>query len=189
MLSISPIKLMHLRKGTFSDRNPVNLVIWLPFRAKFLKTSLTGLPIRFSWFFSTFWPSMVHLDSLRKKRILVIEDDSSLRQAICHALMAANFQIDFAIDGKSGLELALQYDFDAIVLDRMLPGMDGLDLMKSIKQVKNTPIIMATAKRSVEDRIEGLDSGAEDYLVKPYSLNELVARMNALFRRAKNLSD
>ncbi len=116
--------------------------------------------------------------------MLVIEDDAILRQAICQSLIAANFEADFALDGRSGLELSLLFDFDAIILDQMLPGMSGLEILAELRKVKRTPVIIATAKRSTEDRVIGLDCGADDYLVKPYSMVELVARLNALMRRS-----
>gem|GEM_PF-1305749 len=133
---------------------------------------------------STFccWHS-VSSSPLRRKRVLVIEDDAILRQAICQSLIAANFEADFALDGRSGLELSLLFDFDAIILDQMLPGMSGLEILAELRKVKRTPVIIATAKRSTEDRVIGLDCGADDYLVKPYSMVELVARLNALMRR------
>lgn len=115
--------------------------------------------------------------------MLVIEDDAILRQAICQSLIAANFEADFALDGRSGLELALLFDFDAIILDQMLPGMNGLEILSELRKVKRTPVIIATAKKSTEDRVLGLDCGADDYLVKPYSMVELIARLHALVRR------
>lgn len=124
-----------------------------------------------------------HLRS-RKRRVLVIEDDQAIRQAILQSLLEAGIEVDISLDGVMGLKMALDHDFDAIVLDWRLPGRDGLDVLTQLRQVKTTPVILATACSSVENRVLGLNSGADDYLVKPFALMELVARLRVLFRKS-----
>lgn len=117
-------------------------------------------------------------------RILVVEDNHRLSAALKLSLEDAGYAVDAAYDGPEGLEFAGAAPYDAIVLDVMLPRCDGLAVCRTLRQRRvNVPIIMLTARDTIEDRVRGLDSGADDYLVKPFALNELLARLRALLRR------
>ena len=117
-------------------------------------------------------------------RILVVEDEISLLKFIAKGLREGGYNIDIAKDGKVGEHFMETIDYDCVILDIMLPFIDGLTLLKKFR-IKNiiTPVIILTAKDSIEDRVRGLDLGADDYLVKPFSLDELLARLRALLRR------
>ena len=119
-------------------------------------------------------------------RILVIEDNRDILANILDYLELKGFTVDCAQDGLSGMHLALTQPYDLIVLDIMLPGMDGYQLCQKLRQEAgiNTPIIMLTARDTLDDRLKGLHAGADDYLVKPFALSELVARMQAVLRRS-----
>lgn len=120
-------------------------------------------------------------------RILVVEDEHKIAQSIKKGLEQETYAVDLAFEGNSGLDLALSGEFDLIILDRMLPGIDGLSICKQVREQNiHTPILMLTAKGQVGDRVEGLDSGADDYLVKPFAFEELLARIRALKRRPKD---
>lgn len=117
-------------------------------------------------------------------RILIIEDDSKIADAVKRALVENHYSVDWAADGKEGEYLAEINDYDLIILDLMLPGKDGREVCKSLrKESVKIPILMLTALDSVEDKISGLDSGADDYLTKPFHLGELLARVRSLMRR------
>ena len=118
--------------------------------------------------------------------ILVVEDHHDIAAMVCEHLEHEGYEVDYAADGITGLHLAVTEEFDAIVLDLMLPGMDGLDVCRKFRNDagKNTPILMLTARDTLEDKVAGLDAGADDYLVKPFELEELDARLRALLRRA-----
>lgn len=117
-------------------------------------------------------------------RILLIEDNHRLNQSLKLSLIEEGYAVDAAYDGEEGQELAEAAPYDAIVLDILLPRKDGLEVCRALRQRRvNTPILMLTARDTVEDRVRGLDSGADDYLVKPFALNELLARLRALLRR------
>jgi DNA-binding response OmpR family regulator len=117
-------------------------------------------------------------------RILVVEDNRRLSNALKQSLVDAGYAVDAAYDGHEGLEFATAAPYDAIVLDVMLPGRDGLAVCRELRRQRvATPIIMLTARDTVADRVRGLDSGADDYLVKPFALSELLARLRALLRR------
>lgn len=120
-------------------------------------------------------------------RILVIEDEPKIAQAVKRGLELKGFAVDAVHDADSGLSYALADEYDVIVLDRMLPGsMDGVALCQKLRdQNVHTPIIMLTARGTIGDRVEGLNSGADDYLVKPFSFDELTARVRALLRRPR----
>lgn len=120
-------------------------------------------------------------------RILVVEDEPKIAQAIKKGLELKGFAVDAVHDGDAGLSYGSDPDYDAIVLDRMLPGkIDGTEVCRRLRQNNvSTPIIMLTAKGTIGDRVEGLNSGADDYLVKPFSFDELTARVRALLRRPK----
>jgi DNA-binding response OmpR family regulator len=117
------------------------------------------------------------------KRILLIEDEKNLVRFIQLELEHEAFEVQTAYDGKTGLELALQDHWDLILLDIMLPELNGIEVCRRIRAVKKTPILMLTARDSVVDRVSGLDSGADDYMPKPFAIEELLARIRAIFRR------
>jgi DNA-binding response OmpR family regulator len=117
-------------------------------------------------------------------RILLIEDNRRLNTSLKTSLLDEGYAVDSAYDGEEGQELAEMAPYDAIILDIMLPKKDGLQVCRDLrKQRINTPIIMLTAKDTVDDRVQGLDSGADDYLIKPFAFQELRARLRALLRR------
>ena len=117
-------------------------------------------------------------------RILYVEDEEFLAEAVIHVLKKNKIMVDWAADGNEGLDLALKPNYDVVVLDIMLPGPSGLEILSTIrnKGVK-TPVIMLSALNEVEDKIKGLENGADDYLAKPFKTAELIARLNALTRR------
>lgn len=117
-------------------------------------------------------------------KLLVIEDEVKLAHYLRKGLQAEGFVADIAHNGVDGLHLAMESEYDLIVLDSMLPGIDGLGLLAALRQSKRTPVVMLTARVKVEDRVRGLQSGADDYIVKPFAFSELVARIRALLRRA-----
>lgn len=117
------------------------------------------------------------------KRILLIEDEKNLVRFIQLELEHELFEVHAAYDGKAGLELALQAEWDLILLDLMLPGLNGIEVCRQIRAAKKTPVLMLTARDSVVDRVSGLDSGADDYMPKPFAFEELLARIRAIFRR------
>jgi two-component system response regulator MprA len=117
-------------------------------------------------------------------RVLVIEDEDRIRQFLQRGLAYENYRVDVAPDGPTGLALARENPPDIVILDWMLPGMDGLEVCRRLRAAGPVPILMLTAKDTVSDRVMGLDAGADDYLVKPFAFDELLARMRALLRRA-----
>lgn len=118
-------------------------------------------------------------------KILVVEDELKIAGYLYKGLTEQGCSVDLAHDGLDGQHLALEIDYDVIVLDQMLPGLDGLALLQSLRAVKDTPVIMLTARDRVEDRVKGLRAGADDYLIKPFSFMELLARLHALTRRGR----
>jgi DNA-binding response OmpR family regulator len=117
-------------------------------------------------------------------RLLVIEDELPMRTALVETLSAEGYRVRSAVDGLAGLELACTEPFELILLDVMMPGLDGFAVCRELrKRGREIPVLMLTAKGLVDDRVEGLDCGADDYLVKPFSLKELLARVRALLRR------
>ena len=123
-------------------------------------------------------------------RILMVEDDAAVAGFVRQGLREASYAVDWASDGVDGLHLASTESYDAIVLDLMLPRMDGLTLLRNLRSRKtDTPIICLTARDAVNDRVEGLNAGADDYLAKPFSFAELQARINALLRRGHRLTN
>ena len=118
-------------------------------------------------------------------RILLVEDDKKTATFIAKGLQRAGFAVDHAANGEDGLHLALTEPYDAAIVDIMLPPSDGLSLVEELRRKKiNTPVILVSAKRSVDDRIRGLQTGGDDYLTKPFAFAELLARVRALIRRA-----
>ena len=123
-------------------------------------------------------------------RILLIEDDKGIASFIVKGLRQAGYVTEHAVDGKEGLWWLLNETFDAAVVDIMLPGIDGFTLIEKARQEKvMTPVIILSAKGSVDDRIKGLHSGSDDYLVKPFAFSELLARIQALIRRANRIAE
>lgn len=120
-------------------------------------------------------------------KILIVEDELKTADYLCKGLIEQGCTVDVAHDGIDGKHLALQHDYDVIVLDVMLPGMNGFSVLHALRAIKQTPVIMLTARDRVEDRIKGLQGGADDYLVKPFSFLELLARLQALTRRGRAL--
>ena len=121
-------------------------------------------------------------------KVLMIEDDQELCQLVCLALQEAGYETDTCHTGSDGLFYAKSQVYDAIILDRMLPEIDGLTVLEALRRHKVlTPVILATALNSLSDRIHGLDAGADDYLVKPFAIEELLARIRAVTRRPGNL--
>lgn len=117
-------------------------------------------------------------------RILVVEDETDLRTSLAMALREQGYAVDVSEDGEDGLWRATSVDYDAIVLDVMLPRLDGWTVLHRLRGSKKTPVLMLTARDTTRDRVRGLDTGADDYVVKPFDLDELFARLRALIRRA-----
>jgi two-component system OmpR family response regulator len=118
-------------------------------------------------------------------RILVVEDDKKIASFVMKGLKEAGFAVDHAINGENGLHQALTAPYDAAIIDVMLPKLDGLQLIEELRRQKvNTPVLILSAKRSVDDRVRGLQKGGDDYLTKPFAFSELLARVQALIRRA-----
>jgi len=117
-------------------------------------------------------------------RVLAVEDEPDLLGSLTKALREDGYAVDGAPDGEEGLYKAESYDYDAIVLDIMLPRLDGWELLRRLRKTKKTPVLMLTARDAIRDRVRGLDTGADDYLVKPFELPELLARLRALIRRS-----
>src|SRR6202000_1066833 len=117
-------------------------------------------------------------------RILVVEDEPDLLRSIAQALREEGYAVDTAANGKDGLFNAENTDYDALVLEVMMPQMDGWEVLARLRKSKKTPILMLTARDQSRDRVRGLDTGADDYVVKPFDLPELFARLRALIRRS-----
>jgi len=119
-------------------------------------------------------------------RILIVEDEPDLLRSLAQALREEGYAVDTAPDGEEGSYKTESYDYDAIVLDVMLPKMDGWEILKCLRKTKKTPVLMLTARDQTRDRVKGLDSGADDYIVKPFDLSELFARLRSIIRRSNN---
>jgi two-component system, OmpR family, response regulator MprA len=119
------------------------------------------------------------------ERILIIEDDPAILKLLQRGLAYEGYLVDTATDGRGGLNAARDNSPDLVILDWMLPGMDGLDVCHRLRLGGKTPILMLTAKDSIQDRVQGLDAGVDDYMVKPFNLDELTARVRALLRRTQ----
>ncbi|MBM3992673.1 MAG: response regulator transcription factor [Planctomycetes bacterium] len=117
-------------------------------------------------------------------RVLVVEDEAELLRVIARALRENGYAVDEAREGEDGLYKAMTWTYDAIVLDLMLPGLTGWEILKRLRRKLQTPVLILSARDTVKDRVEGLDLGADDYLIKPFALSELLARLQALIRRA-----
>ena len=122
-------------------------------------------------------------------KILLVEDDKDIARFVKKGLLENSFSVDVGPDGEEGLHLALNRGYDLIILDIMLPKIDGLEILKRMRGIEiQTPVIFLTAKDSESDIVQGLNSGADDYFVKPFSFNELLARIQAILRRGKMVS-
>jgi two-component system, OmpR family, response regulator len=123
-------------------------------------------------------------------RLLVVEDDVKIASFILKGLRSAGYAVDHALDGEAGLDLALSEPYDGIVVDIMLPKRDGLSLIRQLRNGQvNTPVLILSARGEVDDRVKGLETGADDYLTKPFAFSELLARVQALIRRAGGISE
>eukprot|EP01041_Mallomonas_annulata_P015753 gene15753-33262_t len=122
-------------------------------------------------------------------RVLVIEDEAKIADYVKRGLSEAGYTVDVARDGIEGRYLALEGDYQLVVLDIMLPGIDGFGVLSALRQKRGTPVLMLTARDRVEDRVQGLEAGADDYLVKPFAFSELLARVGALLRRGPAATD
>ena len=123
-------------------------------------------------------------------RILLVEDDLKIASFVVKGLREAGFAVDHAANGEDGLHLALTEPYDAAIIDIMLPHIDGLTLIENMRQEKkNTPILILSAKREVDDRVKGLQKGGDDYLTKPFAFSELLARLQALIRRTSGVTE
>ena len=117
-------------------------------------------------------------------RVLVVEDEKNIAHFLNQGLIEAGYAVDLAMDGEEGLDYVNVAEYDAIVLDILLPKMDGLALLRELRNRRiKTPVLVLTARDALEDRVQGLDNGADDYLVKPFAFSELLARLRALLRR------
>ncbi|MED0826996.1 response regulator transcription factor [Bacillus pacificus] len=123
------------------------------------------------------------------QHILIIEDEENLADFLELELKYEGYKVDIQFDGRKGLEAALEKNYDLILLDLMLPGLNGIEVCRRLRATKNTPIIMLTARDSIMDRVTGLDSGADDYLPKPFAIEELLARMRVIFRREEQIEN
>ena len=121
------------------------------------------------------------------KRVLIIEDETAIAELEKDYLELSDFEVTIAADGVEGLDRAMEEDYDLVILDLMLPGMDGFEICKRIREEKNTPILMVSAKRDDIDKIRGLSLGADDYITKPFSPSELVARVKAHIARYERI--
>ena len=123
-------------------------------------------------------------------RVLVVEDDAKIASFVVNGLKQNSFAVDHARDGEAGLDLALAVTYDAAVLDLNLPKLDGLSLLRQLRQKKvTTPVLILSARATIDDRVLGLQSGGDDYLTKPFAFSELLARVQALIRRARGAAD
>lgn len=122
-------------------------------------------------------------------KILVIEDEENIASFVKMELVYEGYEVDNSYDGKEGLEKALNGKYDLIILDLMIPNLNGLEVCRRVRKVKNIPIIMLTARDSVMDKVSGFQMGADDYVVKPFAIEELLARIEALLRRVNNNSE
>lgn len=125
------------------------------------------------------------MSTLTRSRILVVEDDAKVLSAVARGLALEGYEVDAAEDGPGALAMAAARPPDAVVLDVMLPGMSGLEVCDRLRRASAVPVLLLTARDSVQDRVAGLDRGADDYLVKPFAFDELLARLRALLRRAR----
>lgn len=123
-------------------------------------------------------------------RILIVEDEEAIAEAVAHILEKNKYIVDISLDGESGYDNALSGIYDIMILDIMLPGMNGLDILREIRKKRiNSPVLLLTAKDGLSDKVKGLDLGADDYLTKPFAMEELLARIRSLSRRTDHAVD
>lgn len=122
---------------------------------------------------------------MRNSKVLVLEDDKTIREQITELLEEANYDVAYSEDGEAGLTLALNHQYDIILLDLMLPNIDGLSILNILRKHCETPVIVVTAKGAEQERIIGLSAGADDYVTKPFNPQELLLRIEAILRRVK----
>ena len=122
------------------------------------------------------------------EKILIVEDEEKLARFVELELRHEGYETDKAFDGRSALDKALGQDYDLILLDIMLPGLNGLEVLRRLQKEKKTPVILLTARDAVMDKVAGLDAGADDYLPKPFAMKELLARVRAMTRRSRTWS-
>jgi two-component system, OmpR family, response regulator len=122
-------------------------------------------------------------------RVLVVEDEPDLLRVLAQALREDGYAVDEAADGKTALYKATTWEYDAVLLDIMLPGMDGYVVLKELRKTRKIPVLFLTARDAIPDRIRGLDAGADDYLIKPFNLGEVLARVRAVIRRSAGKPD
>lgn len=120
------------------------------------------------------------------QHILIVEDEKNIARFLELELMHEQFRVTIATDGRTGLELALQESFDCVLLDVMLPKLNGIEVCRRIRKQSDVPILLLTARDAVMDRVAGLDAGADDYIVKPFAIEELLARIRSILRRVTN---
>jgi two-component system, OmpR family, response regulator len=128
------------------------------------------------------------LETAPTMRLLLTEDDAELAQSLIERFGDQGYEVVHVGDGRDALHKATHQDFDAIIVDRMLPGMDGLELVKAVRREKATPIIYLTTMSGIDDRVRGLEAGGDDYLIKPFAFEELLARIRVMTRRLAPLS-
>ena len=121
-------------------------------------------------------------------RLLIIEDEPDMLQGLAKAMREEGYAVDTAADGEEGLYKAQSWEYDALILDAMLPRLDGWTVLSKLRASKKTPVLMLTARDTSKDRVRGLDAGADDYVVKPFDLPELLARLRALIRRSAGIT-
>ena len=124
-------------------------------------------------------------DFARAPRVLVVEDDEDIAQALQRSLRMEGYEVRAAPDGPTALEHGRAFAPDLVILDLGLPGLDGLEVARSLRAEDDVPILILTARDALESRVEGLDSGADDYLVKPFAFSELLARMHSVLRHCR----
>ncbi len=138
----------------------------------------------------TFWEfthNSLSVEGSLTMRLLLIEDDLKIAAFVSKGFKEAGFVVEHASDGKAGLQMALTSSYDVAVVDIMLPGLDGLSIIDELRQRRfKLPVIILSAKRSIDERVEGLQAGGDDYLTKPFAFSELLARVQALIRRASD---
>jgi two-component system, OmpR family, response regulator len=127
---------------------------------------------------------VAHSAATTAVRILVVEDEPDLLRGLARALREEGYAVDTSTDGEEGLYKAMNWDYDAVVLDIMLPRLSGWEVLTRLRAAKKTPVLMLTARDAASDRVRGLNTGADDYVVKPFDLQELLARLRALIRRS-----
>lgn len=139
---------------------------------------------------STAATAFVQNEERRSMRILLVEDDKTIATFVIKGLRQAGYAVDHASEGESGLHLGLTESYDLVILDLMLPKLDGLTLLNRLRQRNGSvPVIILSAKATVDDRVKGLQSGSDDYITKPFAFSELLARIQALFRRASGAAE